>query len=69
MLENIAPSSLLLNLILDPVSTMLLFSLRISYMPTTSAITGDMFPPCSSLSHDINTIVLNMNPRTWMHLN
>ena len=68
MLEKRAPSSLLLILILDNFSLMMVLSSRTSYMTTTSAISGEMLRPCSSLSHDINTIVLNMHPRTCMCL-
>ena len=68
MLEKIAPSSFLLTLILDTVSMMLLLCLSHSYMTTTLAISGEISPPYSSLSHDINTIVLDMHPRTWMRL-
>ena len=68
MIEKRAPSSLLLTLILDTVSMMLLFSSILSYMTATSAVSGEMLPPCSSLSHDINVIVLNMHPCTWMRL-
>ena len=60
MIEKRVPSSLLLTLILDPVSLMLIFSLILSYMITTLTIDGEMLPHCSSLSRDINVIVLNM---------
>ena len=68
MLENREPSYLPLTLILDPGSMMLVFSSSFSYMMTTLTIAGEMLPPCSSLSHDINVIVLNMHPHTWMSL-
>ena len=68
MLENRVFSPLFLTLILYAVSMMLLFSLRLSYMTTTSDLYGEMLPPCSSLSHDINAIVLNMQPRMWVRL-
>ena len=68
MLEKRAPSSLLLILILDTPSLMMMLSSRISYKTTTLAIAGEMLRPCSSLSHDINTIALNMHPRTSMRL-
>ena len=68
MLENRASSSLLLTLILYPVSLMLVFPSSLYYMAKTLTIAGEMLPPCSSLSHDINMIVLNMHPHTWMRL-
>ena len=67
-IENRASSYFLLTIILDDVSLMLLFSSSLSYMTTTLAIAGEMFPPCSYLSHDINVIVMNMHPRTLMRL-
>ena len=68
LLEKRAPYSLMLNLILDPISMMLLFSSNLSYMTITLTIAGEILPPCSSLRRDINVIVLNMHPRTWMLL-
>ena len=68
MLEKRAPYFLLLTLILDHVSLMLLFSLSLSYTTTTLTIAGEMLPPCSSLSRDINVIVLNMHSCTWICL-
>ena len=63
--SNFFPS---VNLILYPVYLMLLFSLSLSYMTTTSTIYGEMLSPCSSLSCDMNVIVLNMHPCLWMRL-
>ena len=68
MLQNRAPSSLLLTLILHTVSLVLLFSPKLSYMTTNLDITGEMLAPSYSLSHDINSIVLNMHPRKWICL-
>ena len=47
---------------------MLLISSSLYYMTKTLTIAGEIFPPCSSLSHDINVIVMNMNSRFWMCL-
>ena len=68
ILEKIALYYPLLTLILYTVSLMLLFSSSLSYMATTLAIAGEMLPPCSSLIHDTNAIVLNIHPHTWILL-
>ena len=60
--------SLLLTLILYPVSPMLIFSSSHSYTTTTLTISEEMVPPCYFLIHDINMIEMSMHPRTWMRL-
>ena len=68
MLENRAPYSFLLTLILYPDFLMFLVSFSIYYMKTTSTKDGEMFPTFSSLSHGINVVDLNMHPHMWMRL-
>ena len=68
MLEKRDPSSILFTLILDPIYQMLLFFSSLSYTTKISTIAGEILPPFSSLSHDVNVIVLNIQPRTWMRL-